>query len=56
MLLKGRKDIGREMFEVLRQNVAGLSAELQGILVDDLVTAFRNKINLLIGDQTRRDR
>jgi len=42
------------MANVFRENVRGLSAELQRILVDDLITAFQNRINVLIRAQEKR--
>jgi hypothetical protein len=42
------------MAKALKEDVKGLSAELQRILVDDLVTAFQNRINVLIRAQTKR--
>jgi hypothetical protein len=42
------------MAKVFRENIRGLSAELQRILVDDLVTAFQNRINVLIRVQEKR--
>jgi len=35
------------MAKVFKENIKGLSTELQKILVDDLVTAFQNRINVL---------
>lgn len=35
------------MAEVFKENIDGLSAELQKILLDDMVTAFQNRINVL---------
>jgi hypothetical protein len=54
LLLKGRKNMSRKMFKVLEQDIAGLSTELQGILVDDLITAFQNRMNVLIREQTKK--
>ena len=42
------------MAKVFHKNVKGLSAELQRILLDDLVTAFQNRINVLIRAQDKR--
>jgi hypothetical protein len=42
------------MVKVFRENIRGLSAELQRILVDDLVTAFQNRINVLIRVEEKR--
>jgi hypothetical protein len=42
------------MSKVFKESVKGLSAELQRILVDDLVTAFQNRINVLMRAQKKR--
>jgi hypothetical protein len=54
LALKQRKDLEAKMTKVFKENVKGLSAELQRILVDDLVTAFQNRINVLIRAQKKR--
>ena len=54
LTLKQRKDLEAKMTKVFKENVKGLSAELQRILVDDLVTAFQNRINVLIRAQKKR--
>jgi hypothetical protein len=51
--LKQRKELEAKMAEVFHKNVKGLSAELQKILLDDLVTAFQNRINVLIRAQDK---
>jgi len=45
--LKQRKQLEAKMSKALKTNIKGLSAELQRILVDDMVTAFQNRINVL---------
>ena len=52
--LKQRKELEVKMTKVFKENVKGLSAELQRILVDDLVTAFQNRINVLMRAQKKR--
>jgi hypothetical protein len=52
--IKQRKELEARMAKVFRRNVKGLSAELQKILLDDLVTAFQNRINVLIRAQDKR--
>jgi hypothetical protein len=52
--LKQRKELEARMAKVFHKNVKGLSAELQRILLDDLVTAFQNRINVLIRAQDKR--
>jgi hypothetical protein len=54
LTLKQRKELEAKMAKALKEDVKGLSAELQRILVDDLVTAFQNRINVLIRAQTKR--
>ncbi len=54
LTLKQRRDLSTKMSKVFKQDIKGLSAELQGILVDDLVTAFQNRINVLIRAQEKR--
>jgi len=54
MTLKQRRDLGAKMFKVFKEDIKGLSAELQGILLDDLVTAFQNRINVLVRAQEKR--
>ncbi|RJS82327.1 hypothetical protein CW707_01315 [Candidatus Bathyarchaeota archaeon] len=51
--LKQRKELETKMAKVFKENLKGLSAELQKILLDDLVTAFQNRINVLIRAQER---
>ena len=48
MTLKQREELEAKMTEVFRGNIRTLSTELQKILIDDLVTAFQNRINVLI--------
>ena len=54
LTLKQRNELGTKMTKVFKENIKGLSAELQRILVDDLVTAFQNRINVLIRAQKKR--
>jgi len=54
LTLKERKELQAKMNEVFKRNIKDLSAELQGILVDDLVTAFQNRINVLIRAQAKK--
>lgn len=52
--LKQRKELETKMSKALHTNTKGLSAELQRILVDDMVTAFQNRINVLTKAQAKR--
>jgi len=54
LTLKERRELSSKMSKVLKKNTKGLSTELQRILVDDLVTAFQNRINVLIRAQAKR--
>ena len=52
--LKRRKELEDKMAKVFKENIDVLSTELQEILVDDMVTAFQNRINVLIRAQEKR--
>jgi hypothetical protein len=54
LTLKERSELQSKMAKVFNGNIKVLSTELQGILLDDLVTAFQNRINVLIRAQTKR--
>lgn len=54
MTLKQRKDVQAKMAKVFKENLKDLSAELQKIILDDLVTAFQNRINVLMRAQEKR--
>jgi hypothetical protein len=54
LTIKQRKNLEVKMSKVLSENIKGLSAELQKILLDDMVTAFQNRINVLIRAQRKR--
>jgi len=54
LTVKQRKDLEAKMAKVFKENMKGISAELQKILLDDLVTAFQNRINVLIRAQKKR--
>jgi hypothetical protein len=53
LTLKERKELESKMFKVFTGRIDVLSTELQRILVDDLVTAFQNRINVLIRAQAK---
>jgi len=44
---KNRKQIEAKLANVFDQEINGLSTELRAILLDDMVTAFENRINVL---------
>ena len=45
--LKGRKELEAKMATVFGEKIESLSTELQRILLDDMVTAFENRLNVL---------
>jgi len=49
-----RRRIKVKMAEVFKENLTGLSTDFQRILLDDLVTAFQNRINVLKRVQAKR--
>ena len=49
--VKGRKELKVEMATVFGEKIKGLSVELQEILLDDMVTAFENR--LIVFNQTK---
>ncbi|MEM2281757.1 MAG: hypothetical protein QXZ68_07230 [Candidatus Bathyarchaeia archaeon] len=49
-----RRCIKTKMAEVFKENLTGLSTEFQKILLDDLATAFQNRINVLKRAQKKR--
>jgi hypothetical protein len=44
---KERKELKLKMAAVFSEKLQMLSTELQGVLLDDLVTAFENRLNVL---------
>jgi hypothetical protein len=44
---KKRKELETKMAQVFNDNIAELSTELKEILLDDMVTAFENRLNVL---------
>lgn len=54
LTLKQRREIKAKMAEALKENIKGLSTDFQKILIDDLVTAFQNRINVLMRVQAKR--
>lgn len=49
-----RRQIKAKMAKVFKENLTGLSTDFQKILLDDLVTAFQNRINVLKRVQAKR--
>ena len=44
---KDRKEIESKLANVFDKKINGLSTELREILLDDMVTAFENRLNVL---------
>lgn len=44
---KNRKEIEAKLANVFDEEINGLSTELRSILLDDMVTAFENRLNVL---------
>jgi hypothetical protein len=44
---KDRKELEAKLANVFREKINGLSTELREILLDDMVTAFENRLNVL---------
>ena len=44
---KSRKEIENKLASVFGDNIQELSTDLQKILLDDMVTAFENRLNVL---------
>lgn len=44
---KDRKDLEAKLANVFDEKITGLSTELREILLDDMVTAFENRLNVL---------
>ena len=44
---KDRKELEMEMSKIFSKRIIELSTELQEILLDDMVTAFENRLNVL---------
>ena len=44
---KDRKQIESKLADVFQSEINGLTTELREILLDDMVTAFENRLNVL---------
>ncbi len=44
---KNRKELEAKLAHAFGEQINGLSTELRAILLDDMVTAFENRINVL---------
>jgi hypothetical protein len=47
MAEKDRKELEAKLATVFRDKMNGLTTELREILLDDMVTAFENRLNVL---------
>ena len=45
--IKDRKELEEKMASIFGEKIKELSTELQEILLDDMVTAFENRLNVL---------
>lgn len=45
--IKGRRELETKMTAVFGEKIKNLSTELQRILLDDMVTAFENRLKVL---------
>ena len=43
----GKKELKEKFSKVFNDKIKGFSAELQEILIDDMITAFENRLNVL---------
>lgn len=46
-LIKNRKEVKKKFSKVFDDKINELSTELQRILIDDMVTAFESRLNML---------
>ncbi len=47
ILSKDRKQMESKLADVFHSEIKGLTTELREILLDDMVTAFENRLNVL---------
>jgi hypothetical protein len=45
--LKSRKELKIKMSDVFKESISALSPDLREVLLDDLVTAFENRLKIL---------
>ncbi len=45
--VKNRKELEAKLANVFQEKINGLSTELREILLDDMITAFENRLNVL---------
>lgn len=54
LTVEQRNELEARMVKLFKENIKGLSTEFQRILVDDMVTAFENRTNVLMRVQGKR--
>jgi hypothetical protein len=54
LTIKQRKELEGKLAKVLKGSMKNLSTELQKIMLDDLVTAFQNRLKVLNRAQEKR--
>ena len=54
LAVKGKKELEAKMAKVFGERIKGLSTELQEILLDDMVTAFENRLIVLKRAEVKR--
>ena len=52
---KERKELEAKLANVFQEKINGLSTELREILLDDMVTAFENRLNVLNSASRKTD-
>ena len=50
---KDRKELEAKLASAFQENIEQLSTELREILIDDMVTAFENRLNVLNSANTK---
>ena len=53
--VKDRKELEAKLGDVFQEKMVQLPTELQEILLDDMVTAFENRLNVLNQASKKRD-
>ena len=47
LLMEKREELQKVMMQTLQKEVQPLNHELQSILIDDMITAFYNRLNVM---------
>ncbi len=56
MMKQNRKQLKNSLAEALNTDIQTLSTEMKDILLDDLVTAFENRLKILEKEQSNMQR